>query len=155
MIVSILILVFSIALFLFYLQTLCEKILRREFSDPYFQQVINAIQLEYPRLRNAAASNTSVDYSDARLALECDYMTLSYLLKNADRTRQHLSRRERILFVYFRLQIFSLSVRHALKLREGDAVLRSAAILQYLANLVGERLSVSSAADFQPRFESR
>lgn len=154
MIVSILILVFSTALFLFYVQTLCESVLRREFSFPYFEEIVKAIQLEYPRVRDSVASNTSLDYSDTRLALECDFMTLSYLLRKCDRTRQHLSWHEKMLLRYFRFQLFSMSVRHALKLQERGTVLRSVTILQHFANLVGERFSVSAPDDTLPSLES-
>lgn len=144
MLVSFLILIFSSALFFFYLQTLCERVLRREFSHPYFQEIIKAIQLEYPRLSQAVESKASLDYSDARLALECDFMALTCLLKNGDRNHRRSSRHERLMFLYFRFQLFSMSIRHALKLPEGEAVVRSAAVLQYFANLVGERLNVTN-----------
>lgn len=144
MLMSILILVFSAALFFFYLQTVCEKVLRREFSQPYYQHIIQAIRLEYPRLREAAEAKASVEYADARLALQCDFMTLEYLLKNADPGHQPLSPREKILFLYFRFLLFSLPIRHTLKLHEKEAVLKLASILQFFANLAGERLTVST-----------
>lgn len=86
MLMSFLILVVSAALFFFYIQTFCERVIRRKFDRAYFQDVINAIQLEYPRLRDAALSESQLAYSDARLALKCDFMTLEYLLKNVNRT---------------------------------------------------------------------
>ncbi len=154
MILSVVILVFSSALFFFYVQAFCEKALQREFSRPYFQDIIDTIQLEYPRLRAAVASNDSLDYSDASHALKCDFITLEYLLTNSDRTRGHLSRPEKILLLYFRFLLFSLPIRRTFKLQEGGAVLRLAAILQYFANLVGERLSAGSVANALPNLES-
>jgi hypothetical protein len=144
MVMSILILIASTALFFFYLQTMCEKALRHEFSHPYFKEVARAVQLEHPQLRDTLASNNSVDYANACLALKCDFITLEYLLKNGDRARRHLSRREKILVAYFRFVLYSLPVRHALNLHEEKAMLKLASILQFLANSVGEKLSVNT-----------
>lgn len=151
---SVLVLVVSSALFFFYIQAFCEKALRREFSHPYFQDIIKAIQLEYPRLRDSLAANASFfNCSDAYCALKCDFMTLEYLLKNSNPSQRHLSRRERLLVLYFRFLLLSLPIRHAFKLQEKEAVLKLAAILQFFANSVGEKLSVNSftmaAADLE------
>lgn len=154
MVVSFLILLFSTALFFFYIQTFCERVLRREFSHPYFQDIIRAIRLEYPRLRDAYASKPSLDYADTRLALKCDFMALAYLLKSTDHTNRYLLRREKFLLLYFRFLLLSLPIRHAFKLREKDAVLRLAKILQYFANLLGEQLSASSLGNALPNLES-
>ena len=149
MILSVLVLVVSSALFFFYIQAFCEKALRREFSRAYFQDVVQAIQLEYPSLLDATAPKASQNYSDARLALECDFVTLSYLLENGDRTRRPLPRREKVLLLYFRFLLFCLPIRHAFKLREKEAVSKLATILQYFANSVGESLSISSLGNAQ------
>lgn len=154
MLISLLILVVSAALFFFYIQALCERVIRREFDRAYCQDVINAIQLEYPRLRDAILKRAPFAYSDARLALQCDFTTLEYLLKNADRTERHWSPREKILFLYFRFLLSCLPVRHALKRGENEAVLKLATILQFLANLVGERLTVGPVGDPLPKSQS-
>ena len=154
MFMSILVLVVSAALFMFYIQTICEQALRREFSQAYFKRVVQAVRLEYPKLRDSAASQDKLNYSQVRLALKCDLFTLEYLLKNGDPSRRHFKRGERLLGLYFRFVLFSLPVRHALKLKERDAVLRLAAILQYFANSVGEKLSVSSLAAADARVNS-
>lgn len=147
MVIAALVLAFSSALFFFYLQTVCERVLQREFSHPYFQEVVNAIRLEYPRLREAASLSGPLEYTNTRLALECDFMTLSYLLKNAD----HMSWREKVLFLYFRFLLLSLSIRHALKVSENGAVVKLATILQFFANLLGERLSAQSFDNALPK----
>jgi hypothetical protein len=140
-IISVLILAVSSALFFFYMQAFCEKALRREFSRPYFQDIIQAIQLEYPGLRDSVASDASLDYSYARFTLRCDFITLEYMLNNNDPAHWHLPRREKILILYFRFLLFWLPIRHAFKLGEKEAVLRLATVLQYFANSLGEKLS--------------
>jgi hypothetical protein len=154
MISTLIILAFSVALFFFYVQTFCESVLRHEFSHPYLQDIIARARLEYPRLRDAFASSASSDYSDARLALECDFATLAYLLKNSRDKRGHWSRREKILLLYFRFLLLWLSVRHALKLQEKDVVRRLTTVLDYFANLLGERLSAVSAGNALSHLES-
>ena len=134
----------SAALFFFYLQAACERVLRREFSHSYLQDVITAIQLEYPRLREGVAANASLQYSETRIALECDFIALQYLLKSSDRARRHLSPSEKGLMLYFRFLLFSMSIRHALNLQEKESVLKLTTILQYFANLLGERVRVNS-----------
>jgi hypothetical protein len=146
MLMSILVLVVSTALFLFYLQTACEQALRREFSQSYLKEIIQVVRLEYPTLRDAVASNGLPDYAQARLDLKCDFFSLESLLKKVDPSRRHLTRGEKLLGHYFRFLFFSLPIRHAFKLGEREAVLRLATILQFFANSVGEKLSVSSFA---------
>lgn len=145
--ISILILVISTALLLFYLQTCCEQALRHEFSRPYFNEVINAIQLQYPRLCDSYASqDTRVDYSQARISLKCDFVTLEYLLKNCDPVHGPVSRLEKVMIYYFRFVYCSLPIRHAFNLRERETMLKLAAILHFFANTLGEKLSGDASA---------
>jgi hypothetical protein len=149
MLMSVVVLVVSSALFLFYAQTICEKALRREFSQAYSKQIIQAVKLEYPQLRDSVASNGSFNYVHARLALKCDYFTLEYLLRNGDPSHRHFTRIERLLSLYFRFLLVSLPLRHAFKLKEQEAVVRLASILHYFASSLGEKLSVTSFATAQ------
>ena len=52
-VLSVVILIGSVALFLFYLQQTCERILRREFEREFFHPVVNANRLEFPFIRKA------------------------------------------------------------------------------------------------------
>ncbi len=138
-----LILIISTGLFFFYFQVACQKILRRRFEQEYFHAIVNANRLEFPAVRQAAEeSGAPVDYARVRMTLKCDYLALTYLLKNAANVNQRYSREERLLILYFRALFFSLVVRHFLKRRETPAVLRLTAILQYFANVVGQRVSM-------------
>lgn len=143
MILSFLIGILSAALFLFYLQSVCEKVLQREFSEPYFERVLKAMHLEYPCLLAAYSPGNSVDYSSTQLALKCDFKALSYLLKNGGHPYRFLPRQERLLLLYFHFLLLCLPIRHSLKFREREAVLKLAALLQLFANLIGERLTVT------------
>ena len=146
MITSVAILVFSTALFIFYIQTLCQQVLRREFGRAYFQDVLNAIDLEFPRLRQALEANAPVSYSHIRLALKMDFFTLTYLLKNGGLSRRRFSWQEKLLVNYFRLHFLLLPVRYALHFHEKQSVIRLTTVLHHFANLVGERVTIMDAA---------
>jgi len=138
-----LILIISTGLFFFYFQVACQKILRRRFEQEYFRAIVNANRLEFPAVRQAAEElEAPVDYARVRMTLKCDYLALTYLLKNAANVNQRYSREERLLILYFRALFFSLVVRHSLKLRETPAIVRLTVILQYFANVVGQRVSM-------------
>ena len=143
MILASLILIISTGLFFFYFQVACQKILRRRFEQEYFRAIVNANRLEFPAIRQAAEEELSgpVDYARVRMTLKCDYLALTYLLKNAANVNQRYSHEERLLILYFRLLFFSLVVRHYLKVRETPAIVRLTSVLQYFANVVGQRVS--------------
>ena len=142
MILAALILILSTALFFFYLQVTCMKVLRRQFDQDYFLSIVNANRLEFPSVRRALEDFAPpVDYSRLRMMLKCDFVALAYLLKNAANVNQQYSHEQRLLILYFRLIFLSLLTRHLLKLSEKPAVMKLTAILQYFANVVGQRVS--------------
>jgi hypothetical protein len=142
MIVALLILILSTALFFFYFQVTCHKILARQFDREYFQSIANANRLEFPSLRKSLEDfGAPVDYSRLRMMLRCDFLALTYLLKNAANVNQRYTYDERLLILYFRWQFLSLAVRRLLRLGENTAVLRLTAVLQYFANVVGQRVN--------------
>ena len=142
MFLAALILILSTALFFFYLQVTCQSILHRQFDREYFQAIVNANRLEFPAVRKALEEfNTPVDYPRLRMMLKCDFLALTYLLKNAVNVNQRCSREERLLMFYFRLVFASLITRHWLRVREKPAILELTAILQYFANVVGQRVN--------------
>lgn len=148
MFLAALILILSTALFFFYFQATCQKILRRQFDREYFQAIVNANRLEFPSVRKALEDFAEpVDYPRLRMTLKCDFLALTYLLKNAANLQQRYSSEERLLMLYFRLVFFSLLTRHWLRLREKPAILKLTAILQYFANVLGQRVNTIRLAD--------
>jgi len=71
--------------------------------------------------------------------LQCDLLTLRYLLKHAANLRQKLSWQERLLLVYYRLSAASMAARHWLGMNENTSILKMTKVLQYFANVIGER----------------
>jgi hypothetical protein len=142
MFMAALILILSTGLFFFYLQAVCQKILRRQFEQQFFQSIVNANRLEFPSVRKAIEDfNSPIEYPRLALTLKCDFLALTYLLKNAANVNQRYSYEERLLMVYFKLMFFTLVTCHWMRLRETAAVLKLTTILQYFANVVGERVN--------------
>ena len=142
MVLAALILILSTAFFFFYMQATCQRILRRQFDREYFLTVVNASGLEFPAVRRTLGElNAPVDYPRLRMVLKCDFLALSYLLKNAVNVHQRYSGEERLLMFYFRLIFASLIARHWLRVREEPAILKLTTILQYFANVVGQRVN--------------
>jgi len=142
MILAVLILILSTALLLFYFQVTCQRILRRQFDQEYFQSIAHANRLEFPSLRKSLEEfGAPVDYARLRTMLKCDFLALTYLLKNATNVKQSYSKEERRLMLYFRWQMLSLAVRRLLKVGEHQAILKMTSVLQYFANVVGQRVN--------------
>ncbi|MGD0456705.1 MAG: hypothetical protein ABSC21_03060 [Terriglobia bacterium] len=142
MVLAALILILSTAFFFFYMQATCQRILRQQFDREYFLAVVNASSLEFPAVRRTLGEfNAPVDYPRLRMMLKCDFLALTYLLKNAVNVHQRYSGKERLLMFYFRLVFASLIIRHWLQVREKPALLKLTAILQCFANVVGQRVN--------------
>jgi hypothetical protein len=151
MILSALILILSTAMFFFYFQVTCQKILRRQFDREYFRTIVNANRLEFPSLRKSLEEfGAPVDYPRLRVILRCDFRALTYLLKNASNVNQRYSNAERLLILYSRWLFLSLAARSLLRCRENQAILRLTSILQYFANVVGQRVNTVGYGNLTP-----
>jgi hypothetical protein len=146
MFTSAVILILSTALFFFYLQAICQRVLQRQFSQSYFKAIVSAYRLEFPGvLEGEAAAEVQAGRLSARDLLATDYLTLDYLLSNKLRHRYSLG--ERLLSIYFRFSISTLSLRRVLGLSEKASTHRLAVILQYFANVVGEQMPALAASE--------
>jgi len=144
MILAVLILILSTAMLFFYFQATCQRILRRQFDQEYFRSIVKAHCLEFPALRKSSEEvGATFDFARLRMMLKCDFLALTYLLNHAAGAKHH-SNEERLLFLYFHWQLLSLAVRCLLRVGEKKAVLRLTSVLQYLANVVGQRVGAVS-----------
>ena len=142
MILAWLILILSMAMVFFYFQTTCQKILRRQFEGEPFKSITNVIRLEFPSLRRSLeVFGAPVDYHRLCRMLQCDFLALTYLLKNGANLKRHYSNEELLLTLYFRWQLLSLAVRSQLKAGEKKSALRLTSVLEYFANVVGQRMN--------------
>ena len=148
---SVVILIVSTALFFFYVQVTCQKILRRQFDQEFFHSIVNAYRLEFASVRKAIEEvGGVVDYSPVGTKLNVDFLTLTHLLKQAGNSQQSYSGGQQWLTLYFRAALLSLAVRHLLGLGEKSAIQKLAAVLQYFANVVGQRLNWVGMASQTP-----
>jgi len=148
MIMATLILILSTAMFFFYFQATCQKILRRQFDREYFRSIAHANRLEFPFLRESAEEfGAQVHFSKLYRMLKCDFLALTYLLKNVENANRRYSLEEHLLLLYFRVQCLSLAVRRLLKVSDSKAILRLTSVLQYFANVIGQRVSTVSFAN--------
>ena len=148
MFLAVLILTLSIAMFFFYLQAICLRILRQEFARNYFLPIVNANRLEFPSVRKAVEEfDTPIDYARFSMMLKCDFLALSYLLKNAANASHRYTPQDRLLILYFHLTSFILRVRHLLRLDETGPILRLTSILQFFGNVVGLRVTSTQFRD--------
>jgi hypothetical protein len=151
MILAVITLILSSALLLVYLQATCQRILRQKFGHEFFHSVVNANRLEFPFVRKALEEfDVPVDYERFRMQLKCDFLALTYLLKNACNTKRRFSKEERLLRTYFRAVFKVLWITHFLRLNERyerAAVLKLTSILEYFANVLGERVDTIRFGD--------
>ena len=83
MLFSIVLLIVAFTFLMFYLQAMCERILLRAFEGEFFHGVANAYRLRFPWVREALEErDVPVDYRRSRMQLKCDFLALTYLLKN-------------------------------------------------------------------------
>ena len=143
MIVASVILIVSTALFLFYFQATCQRILRTQFEQEYFRSIVNANRLEFPSVQKALDGfEGPVDYSRFRMTLKCDFLALTYLLKNAANVKHRYTSEERLLMLYFRAVYLLMIIGHFLRLEDKRAIFILTAVLQYFANVVGQRVNM-------------
>ena len=149
MILAWLILALSMAMVFFHFQTTCQKILRRQFEGEPFQSVANITRLEFPSLRRSLEGiGAPVDHHRLCRMLQCDFLALTYLLKNGANPKRHYSNEELLLTLYFRWQLLSLAVRSYLRAGEKKTILRLTSVLEYFANVVGQRLNTARCGTF-------
>jgi hypothetical protein len=141
MLSSVGILVLSAALLMFYLQAHCERILQREFEGEFLNAVANANGLGFPSVRKALEEpDVPVDYPHLLMRLRCDFLALTWLLKNACNMRWRFSYQERLLRMYFcAVYWVALGVGHGPGFVQRAALLKLTSILEFLANVAGER----------------
>ena len=145
---AVVILIISGGLFFFYLQTTCERILRREFGQEFFLPVVNANRLEFPFVRKALeVFDAPVDYGRFGMQVCCDFFALTYLLRNVCNARRRLSNAERLLWIYFHAVFVVLIIAHSLRFNKRTLTLKLTAIVEYFANVLGERLNTIRFGD--------
>lgn len=146
-----LILVFSAALLLFYIQASCERIIQRPFEEPLAGPIVEANRLSFPRIRLALEPRVApVDGARFRAQLNSDFVALTHLLRNSGTQRRRLSGAERTGAVYFHILSGLLAVGDSFGMNGRSLLLKMTSVLEFFANVLGERTKRIRFAQLSP-----
>jgi len=142
--VAILIMIVSLVLVFYCLQAVCQKRLRRQFILEFYKTIVSNNRLEFPLIQKGVEEFGSPgEYLHLSMTLRNDFLAVTYLLENASNIDQRYNPTDELLILYFRVLFVSLVTRHRLRLPENSTVLKLTNILQYFANVVGERINTA------------
>lgn len=142
--ISILIIVISTALFVYWFRYTCVLMLRTRNPREYAQQVAKVNQLSFVDAREqlSAIQDRNAALDPLHRSLDRDYRVVSYLLRHAG-TQNGQSIEEHMLRLDY--QIMRLSyfvVRRFSRASAAQALLERASIIGHLANVMGERVAL-------------
>ena len=149
MFVSILIIVISLMLFLYWFRYMCVMILSAKHSRDYAVQIAQANQLSFLDARDRLMGEpNSASLGSLHRSLDRDYRLLIYLLRHAANYQLRSQAIEhRVLMIdYYLMKAWFYLVRKVSRSQARSALLEMTAILNYLANSMGERVAVGIRA---------
>ncbi|MCX6623971.1 MAG: hypothetical protein NTY38_23500 [Acidobacteria bacterium] len=148
MVASILIIVFSVALFVYWFRYTCLLILSARTAQDYARQVAQANQLGFLEVQSQLAAAAGVQFDTLHSALARDYQAITYLLSHAGSFEGEANGIEQLMLrVDFR--IMSVAYRMVPKSSPAHAqkvLSEMADIVGHFANAMGERQAAGSAA---------
>jgi hypothetical protein len=148
MVASILIIVFSAALFVYWFRYTCQLILSARTAKDYSRQVAQANQLGFLDVQSQLAAAAGLQFDALHSALARDYRAITYLLSHAGSVQGEDNGLEQLMLrIDFR--IMSVLYRMVPKSSPGQAqrvLSEMADIVGHFANAMGERQAVGSAA---------
>jgi hypothetical protein len=146
--VTVIIVAGSALLLAYWFRYTCLLILSAKTACDYAAGVAAANQLGFQEVQTRLRDSSVVDFDPLRTALERDYSLITYLLKNASQTGAEESSVEtRMLEMYYGMmgalyraaRPFSAdAARHALE--------QMSAVVEHLANVMGERAAFAGSA---------
>lgn len=146
MAISIIIIVISTALFVYWFRYTCVLILRTRNVRDYAQQVADANHLSFVSAREqlSASQNREEAFDRLHQSLDRDYRVVTYLLRYAgNQTGQSIDEHMlRLDYQIMRACYYLARPFSAASARQ--ALIERASIISHLANAMGERVSLSS-----------
>jgi hypothetical protein len=146
LIVSILIIVVSLALFSYWFRYTCVLILSAKTSRDYAAEIANANQLRFLETRtHLLRGPKAIQLDQVYESLDRDYTLITYLLRHASaRLAVDHSLENHILMIDFRLMSAWYGIVHKVSRRKArGALLEMSSIVGHLANTMGERVSTT------------
>ena len=150
MLISAFVFVISIYSLLYYFRYACRSVLRHEFEKDYSTSVVSANNLEFLGVRRALAQELpEPQYAPMAEALERDFHTLTYLLRNAATVHVgRYSRQERILIIDYHLLRLWYSLKRLMRVPGlRGTLVEMTDILSYFANVMGQRAATFATAN--------
>jgi hypothetical protein len=148
MVASILIIVFSVALFIYWFRYTCLLILSARTARDYTRQVADANQLGFLDVQSQLATVADLSFDSVHRSLARDYKLITYLLSHAGNLDSEDNGLEQLML---RIDFKLMSVWSALSSRVAPAQARNALvemsdIISHFANTMGERQAADLAA---------
>ena len=140
MIASILILFFSLVLFIYWFRYTCLLILRTGGEEPYADRVARANHLHFPEVRQSLNSLPLQSSLDPILAsLERDYAVLQYLMQHAENLGIGALEQRMLAFDYRLMELWYRLTRRTSAPMARRALAEMSEIVTYFAQEMGKR----------------
>jgi hypothetical protein len=142
MLASVLIILFSAMLFVYWFRYTCLLILRTKSTEEFAGQIASANRLSFLAIEEQLKSHPEAASLDPlHRSLANDYRVLSYLLEHASGESTHSVEHQMLLLDYKIMQLWyrltrTLSVSQARK-----ALAEMSSILKYFASTMGQRVA--------------
>lgn len=146
MAISIIIIVISTALFVYWFRYTCVLILRTRNTRDYARQVaeVNRLSFVTAEAQLAATQNKKETFDRLHDSLDRDYRVVSYLLRHAG-TQSGQSIEELMLRLDYQIMRACYFITKPFSVASARQMLiERATIISHLANAMGERVSLSS-----------
>jgi hypothetical protein len=141
-IASVLIIVLSVALFVYWFRYTCLLILSTKTARNYGGAVAEANRLSFPEVHNLLRAESAVNMDALRDALEKDYRLLTSLIRNsASQEAGADDLEERLLMLDFALMRGWYAVGGVLGIARAHALREMCDIVSHFANSMGQRVA--------------
>ena len=147
MIVTVLIIGISLAMFAYWFRYTVVLILRTGAEPEYASKVAAANRLKFVEVRNRLHAPTpGQDLGRLHTALREDYQALKYLLGHAATAEAGYTAEQRLLMLHFRVLTLWFGATRSLRPSAAKfALLEMSGVLEYFANVMGHRFVALAA----------
>jgi len=130
----------SIALFCYWFRYSCLLILAAETSHDYSEEVTEANQLSFPKVRSRLRTHDLTDLDHLHKCLQQDFAIITYLLEHTPVTGFDPGFDEALLTIHFRVMSACFHfTRTNLRQCASDTLEEMCLVVAHLANQLGER----------------
>jgi hypothetical protein len=145
MIASVLIIVLSVALFVYWFRYTCLLILSTKTARNYSEAIAEANRLSFPEVYSRLRADAGGNLDALRDALERDYRLLTHLIQNSGYDAGADELEQRLLMLDFSLMRCWYAVARCLGITRAHALSEMCDIVSHFANSMGQRMADSRA----------